>query len=128
MLPDRVGACVVALDPIIQALWAHVLSAERIRADDSTVPVIAASELPFVSLVGSSHGLTVGGLFKGFIDLADISLDAGRVQWLVNHVQGLVGGAAGGGNIGLYYNSRMSWGQTEQTSFAGASTVDVSQP
>jgi transposase len=38
---DRVGACVVALDPIIQALWAHVLSAERIHADDTTVPVLA---------------------------------------------------------------------------------------
>jgi hypothetical protein len=32
---------VVALDPIIQALWAHVLSAERIHADDTTVPVLA---------------------------------------------------------------------------------------
>ena len=40
-LRDRVGACVVALDPIIQALWAHVLSAERIHADDTTVPVLA---------------------------------------------------------------------------------------
>ena len=40
-LADRVGACVVALDPIIQALWAHVLSAERIHADDTTVPVLA---------------------------------------------------------------------------------------
>jgi len=40
-LADRVGACVVALDPIIRALWAHVLSAERIHADDTTVPVLA---------------------------------------------------------------------------------------
>jgi transposase len=40
-LADRVGACVVALDPIIQALWVHVLSAERIHADDTTVPVLA---------------------------------------------------------------------------------------
>ena len=40
-LADRVGACVVALDPIVQALKAHVLSAERIHADDTTVPVLA---------------------------------------------------------------------------------------
>jgi transposase len=40
-LADRVGACVVALDPIIRALWTHVLSAERIHADDTTVPVLA---------------------------------------------------------------------------------------
>jgi transposase len=40
-LADRVGACVVALDPIIQAIRAHVLSADRIHADDTTVPVLA---------------------------------------------------------------------------------------
>src|ERR1700682_6279328 len=37
-LADRVGACVVALDPIIEAIRAHVMSAERIHADDTTVP------------------------------------------------------------------------------------------
>jgi transposase len=30
-LADRVGAGVVALDPIVQAIRAHVMSAERIR-------------------------------------------------------------------------------------------------
>lgn len=40
-LADRVGACVVALDPIIQAIRAYVLSAQRIHADDTTVPVLA---------------------------------------------------------------------------------------
>jgi len=40
-LADRVGACVVALDPLVQAIRAHVLSAERIHADDTTVPVLA---------------------------------------------------------------------------------------
>ena len=40
-LADRVGACVVALDPIIKAIWTHVMSAERIHADDTTVPVLA---------------------------------------------------------------------------------------
>jgi transposase len=40
-LADRVGACVVALDPIVQALKAHVLAAERIHTDDTTVPVLA---------------------------------------------------------------------------------------
>jgi transposase len=40
-LADRVGACVVALDPLIDAIRIHVMSAERIHADDTTVPVLA---------------------------------------------------------------------------------------
>jgi transposase len=40
-LADRVGACVVALGPIIEAIRTHVMSAERIHADDTTVPVLA---------------------------------------------------------------------------------------
>jgi transposase len=40
-LADWVGSCVVALDPIVQALRNHVLSAERIHADDTTIPVLA---------------------------------------------------------------------------------------
>jgi transposase len=34
-LADWVGACVAALDPIIQAIRCYVLSAERIHADDT---------------------------------------------------------------------------------------------
>lgn len=40
-MADRVGACVVALEPLIGALRAHVLAGERIHADDTTVPVLA---------------------------------------------------------------------------------------
>ena len=40
-MADRVGACVVALQPVIDALRAHVLKAERLHADDTTVPVLA---------------------------------------------------------------------------------------
>ncbi|MEA2910217.1 MAG: transposase [Bradyrhizobium sp.] len=40
-LADRVGACVVALEPLIDAIRIHVMSAERIHADDTTVPVLA---------------------------------------------------------------------------------------
>ena len=40
-LADRVGACMVALDPIIEAIRTHVMGAERIHADDTTVPVLA---------------------------------------------------------------------------------------
>ena len=39
-LADRVGACVVALAPLIDAIRIHVMSAERIHADDTTVPVL----------------------------------------------------------------------------------------
>ncbi len=40
-LADRVGACVVALAPLIDAIRIHVMSAGRIHADDTTVPVLA---------------------------------------------------------------------------------------
>jgi transposase len=40
-LADRVGACVIALEPLIDAIRTHVMSAERIHADDTTVPVLA---------------------------------------------------------------------------------------
>ncbi len=40
-LADRVGASVVASDPINGALRKHVLAAERIHTDDTTVPVLA---------------------------------------------------------------------------------------
>lgn len=40
-MADRVGACVAALEPMIEALRDHVLRAGRIHADDTTVPVLA---------------------------------------------------------------------------------------
>jgi transposase len=40
-LADWVGSTVVAVDPVIEALRTYVLSAERIHADDTTVPVLA---------------------------------------------------------------------------------------
>ena len=40
-LADRVGACAVALAPIVEAIGRHVLAAARIHADDTTVPVLA---------------------------------------------------------------------------------------
>ena len=40
-LADRVGACAVALAPIVEAIRRHVLAADRIHGDDTTVPVLA---------------------------------------------------------------------------------------
>jgi transposase len=40
-LADQVGACAVALQPIHDLIHAHVLSAERLHADDTTVPLMA---------------------------------------------------------------------------------------
>lgn len=40
-LADQVGACVGVLAPIFRRIEAHVLSAERIHGDDTTVPVLA---------------------------------------------------------------------------------------
>ena len=40
-LADRVGACAVALGPIVEAIRRHVLAADRVHGDDTTVPVLA---------------------------------------------------------------------------------------
>jgi transposase len=40
-LADQVGACAVALQPIHALIRAHVLGAERLHADDTTVPLLA---------------------------------------------------------------------------------------
>ncbi len=40
-LADWIGATAVAVAPIVDAIKAHVLAAERIHADDTTVPVLA---------------------------------------------------------------------------------------
>ena len=40
-LADQVGACAVALLPIHDLIRAHVLGAERLHADDTTVPLMA---------------------------------------------------------------------------------------
>lgn len=40
-LADWVGACAATLMPLVDAIEAHVLSAERIHIDDTTVPVLA---------------------------------------------------------------------------------------
>jgi transposase len=40
-LADWVGACTSALTPLVALIEAHVLAAERIHGDDTTVPVLA---------------------------------------------------------------------------------------
>ena len=43
-LADWVGACAATLAPLIEAIRAHVFTAERIHADDTTVPVLAKNK------------------------------------------------------------------------------------
>ncbi len=40
-LADQVGACTAVLMPLFQRLQAHVMAAERLHGDDTTVPVLA---------------------------------------------------------------------------------------
>jgi transposase len=40
-LADWVGACAATLMPLVEAIQRHVFAAERIHADDTTVPVLA---------------------------------------------------------------------------------------
>ena len=40
-LADQVGACTLALQPLHGLIEAHVLAAERLHGDDTTVPILA---------------------------------------------------------------------------------------
>lgn len=40
-LADQVGGCTLALMPLFKCLEAHVLTADRLHGDDTTVPVLA---------------------------------------------------------------------------------------
>jgi hypothetical protein len=40
-MADAVGAVCTSLDPLLRRLEAHVIAAERLHADDTTVPVLA---------------------------------------------------------------------------------------
>lgn len=43
-LADQVGACCAVLAPLLRRLEAHVLAAERLHGDDTTVPVLARNK------------------------------------------------------------------------------------
>ncbi len=43
-LADQVGACAAALSPLHRMIEAHVLAAERLHGDDTTVPVLAKTK------------------------------------------------------------------------------------
>ena len=43
-LADQVGACCAVLTPLSLRLEAHVLAAERLHGDDTTVPVLASGK------------------------------------------------------------------------------------
>jgi hypothetical protein len=40
-LADQVGACTTILQPLYRLIEAHVLAAERLHGDDTTVPILA---------------------------------------------------------------------------------------
>lgn len=43
-LADQVGACAAALRPIHDLIKGHVLAAERLHGDDTTVPILACGK------------------------------------------------------------------------------------
>src|SRR5690606_25995030 len=43
-LADQVGACTLALQPLHALIEAHVLAAERLHGDDTTVPILASGK------------------------------------------------------------------------------------
>jgi transposase len=52
-----VGAAAATLMPLVERLRAHVFAAERIHADDTTVPVLATGKTrtDFKSWLGRAH-------------------------------------------------------------------------
>ena len=44
-LADWVGACTATLSPLVALIRAHVLAAERLHGDDTTVPVLAKGKI-----------------------------------------------------------------------------------
>ena len=49
-LADQVGACTAVLMPLFQCLQAHVMAAERLHGDDTTVPVLARGKTDIARL------------------------------------------------------------------------------
>ena len=49
-LADQVGACTAVLMPLFQRLQAHVMAAERLHGDDTTVPVLARGKTDIARL------------------------------------------------------------------------------
>ena len=43
-MADAVGACCATLDPLLKLVEAHVMAAERLHGDDTTVPVLATGK------------------------------------------------------------------------------------
>jgi hypothetical protein len=123
---DSVGFKTAALDTAINTLitTSGVNMIVSFGGVAACKRMIAKSTYPFVSVVGTTSDLQVGGNFMGFVTFEDIKEDKGRVTWLANHVNGAVGG--NNGNIGLYYNSTSSWGDDEANNFTGASSVAAS--
>ncbi len=53
-LADWVGACTATLSPLVALIRAHVLAAERLHGDDTTVPVLARGKMS-IGLEMDSH-------------------------------------------------------------------------
>jgi transposase len=83
-LADQVGACTVALQPIHALMRQHVLAAERLHGDDTTVPLLARGGAPPAALFAFSpdrekthpkrhlagwHGVLQADAYAGFNDL-----------------------------------------------------------
>ena len=49
-LADQVGACTAVLMPLFERLQAHVMAAERLHGDDTTVPVLARGKTDIARL------------------------------------------------------------------------------
>jgi transposase len=66
-LADQVGAASVVLVPLFERLCVHVMAAERLHGDDTTVPVLARGKHPQAHLSGYAgilHADAYGGYAK----------------------------------------------------------------
>jgi hypothetical protein len=56
-MADAVGSVCASLDPLLRLVEVHVMAAERLHADDTTVPVLAKGKLTQDG-AGSTSGTT----------------------------------------------------------------------
>ena len=59
-LADQVGAAAFALMPIYRLIEAHVLTAERLHGDDTTMPVMAKGKTAIARLWVVNTGIKTG--------------------------------------------------------------------
>ena len=107
-LADWVGACAATLMPLRDAIEKHVLSAERVHADDTTVPVLAKSKCTIARLWAYVRDDTpfAGTAASAALFHYSPNRDGAHPERHLAHYTGLLQADAYAGFNGLYVRGR----------------------